>query len=224
MSTAPQHQTPQSEAIAAMDQAIDRLASTEAQALAAHGVLEATVHQLVASIQSDDAPARTAGIVSDTLHALALSHQALATYQDAADDVVVTAGAAIGAMDLPHSEPASLACATALEAGTADVQAAASAAFDEAVAEIAIAERIFDLVANACRREFAQRFAANPGDLAWGEQMFGLLAKCVLEEPGLLGATGNVVCAATELLSALDARPAKGMTAAGVTHGNHSKA
>lgn len=104
MSTAATHQTPQPEAIAAMDQAIDRLASTEAHALAAHGVLEATVRQLVASIQSDDAPARTAGIVSDTLQALALALQALATYQDAADDVVVTAGAAIGAMEAQPQE------------------------------------------------------------------------------------------------------------------------
>ncbi len=94
----------QPDAIAAMDQAVDRLASTEAQALAAHGVLEATVRQLVASIQSDDAPARTAGIVSDTLQALALALQALATYQDSADDVVVTAGAAIGELEAQPQE------------------------------------------------------------------------------------------------------------------------
>lgn len=97
MSTAPAPHTPaQPEAIAAMDQAIDRLATTEAQALAAHGVLEATVRQLVASLQADDAPARIAGFVSDTLQALALALQKFGTYQDAADDVVVTAGAAIG--------------------------------------------------------------------------------------------------------------------------------
>lgn len=84
---------PQPEAIAAMDQAVDRLASTEAQALAAHGVLDATLRQLVASIQSDDAPARTAGLVSDTLQALALANQSFSAYQDAADDVVVTVDA-----------------------------------------------------------------------------------------------------------------------------------
>lgn len=88
------HPPAQPEAIAAMDLAIDRLASTEAQALAAHGVLDATVRQLVASLQTNDAPTRTAGFVSDTLQALAL--QKFGTYQDAADDVVVTAGAAIG--------------------------------------------------------------------------------------------------------------------------------
>lgn len=223
MSTASMAHAPQPEAIAAMDQAVDRLATTEAQALAAHGVLEATVRQLVASLQADDAPARTAGFVSDTLQALALALQKFGTYQDAADDVVVTAGAALGAMEQPYSESASPACVALLDAGTADVQDRLSK-FDAAVTEIETGERVFDLVVDACRREFAQRFAANPGDLDWGEQMFGLLAKCVLEEPGLLGAVGNVVRTAAELLSALDARPAKGMTAAGVTHGNHSEA
>lgn len=90
------HPPEQPEAIAAMDQAVDRLASTEAQALAAHGVLEATVRQLVASLQAGDAPARIAGLVADVLQALALALQKFGTYQDAADDVVVTAGAAIG--------------------------------------------------------------------------------------------------------------------------------
>ena len=86
----------QPEAIAAMDKAVDRLASTEAHALAAFGVLDATVHQLVASIQTADSPARTAGFVTDTLQALTLAGQQLETYQDAADDVVVTFGAAVG--------------------------------------------------------------------------------------------------------------------------------
>jgi hypothetical protein len=86
----------QPEAIAAMDKAVDRLASTEAHALAAFGVLDATVHQLVASIQTADSPARTAGFVTDTLQALTLAGQQLETYQDATDDVVVTAGAAVG--------------------------------------------------------------------------------------------------------------------------------
>lgn len=90
------HPPEQPEAIAAMDQAVDRLASTEAQALAAHGVLEATVRQLVASLQAGDAPARIAGFVADVLQALDLARQHFGNYQDAADDVVVTAGAAIG--------------------------------------------------------------------------------------------------------------------------------
>lgn len=80
----------------AMDQAVDRLASTEAQALAAFGVLDATVRQWGASVQAGDAPARIAGFVADVLQALALARQHFGTYQDAADDVVVTAGAAIG--------------------------------------------------------------------------------------------------------------------------------
>lgn len=96
MNSVPTPHTPaQPEAIAALDQAVDRLASTEAQALAAYGVLEATVRQLVASIQADDAPARIAGFVSDTLQALALVGQQFEIYRDAADDVVVTAGAAL---------------------------------------------------------------------------------------------------------------------------------
>lgn len=104
MNTAPTHRALLPEAIAAMDQAIDRLASTEAQALAAYGVLDATVRQLVASLQTNDAPARTSGFVSDTLQALVLAGQQLETYQDAADDVVVTAGAAIGAMEAQPQE------------------------------------------------------------------------------------------------------------------------
>lgn len=104
MNTAAPHPPAQPEAIAAMDQAVDRLASTEAQALTAYGVLDATVRQLVASLQANDAPARTAGFVSDTLQALALAWQQLETYQDAADDVVVTAGAAIGELEAQPQE------------------------------------------------------------------------------------------------------------------------
>lgn len=104
MSTEPKHQATPPEAIAAMDQAIDRLASTETEALTAFGVMEATVRQLVASLQAGDAPARIAGFVADVLQALALAAQQLETYRDAADDVVVTAGAAIGELEPPHPE------------------------------------------------------------------------------------------------------------------------
>ncbi len=104
MSTAVLHTPAQPEAIAALDQAIDRLASTEASTVAAFGVLDATVRQLVASLQANDAPTRTAGFASDTLQALALAGQQLETYQDAADDVVVTAGAAIGELEAQPQE------------------------------------------------------------------------------------------------------------------------
>lgn len=105
MNTAVPHTPVEPEAIAAMNQAVDRLASTEAQALAAFGVLDATVRQLVASLQANDAPARIAGFVTDTLQALGLARQRVGTYQDAADDVVVTAGAAVGEFEgqTPHS-------------------------------------------------------------------------------------------------------------------------
>lgn len=99
MKTAVPHAPPQPEAITAMDLAIDRLACTEAQALAAFGVMDATVRQWVASAQAGDAPGRVAGLVSDVLQALALARQHFDTYQDAADDVVVTAGAAIGELE-----------------------------------------------------------------------------------------------------------------------------
>lgn len=104
MNTAAPHTPTQPEAIAAMDQAIDRLVSTETEALTAFGVMEATVRQLVASLQAGDAPARIAGFVADVLQALALAAQQLETYRDAADDVVVTAGAAIGELEPPHPE------------------------------------------------------------------------------------------------------------------------
>lgn len=104
MNTAAPHTPAQPEAIAALDQAVDRLASTEAQALAAFGVLEATVRQLVASLQAGDAPARIAGLVADVLQALTLARQKFDTYQDAADDVVVLTGVAIGELEPPHPE------------------------------------------------------------------------------------------------------------------------
>lgn len=105
MNSVPTPHTPaQPEAIAALDQAVDRLASTEASTVAAFSVLEATVRQWVASVQAGDAPARIAGFVADVLQALALAGQQLETYQDAADDVVVTAGAAIGAMEAQPQE------------------------------------------------------------------------------------------------------------------------
>lgn len=96
MNTAALHTPTQPEAITAMDQAVDHLVSTETEAMTAFGVMEATVRQLVASLQAGDAPARIAGFVADVLQALALARQHFGTYQDAADDVVVTAGAAIG--------------------------------------------------------------------------------------------------------------------------------
>lgn len=98
------HPPAQPEAIAAMDQAVDRLADSEAQALTAFGVLDATVRQCIAIVQAGDAPVRIAGLVADVLQALGLARQHFGTYQDAADDVVVTAGAAIGELEPPHPE------------------------------------------------------------------------------------------------------------------------
>lgn len=203
----------------AFDQAVDRLACTEAQALAAFGVMDATVRQWVASIQTGDAAVRTAGFLRDALQALAIAKETLNAHQDAADDLVVTAGAVIGAMEQPHSQPA---CVAVIGAATADAPDRLSK-FDAAVAEIETGERVFDLVVDACCREFLQRFPA-ADDVAWGRQMFALLAKAVHGKRGLMAAVGNVVFVAAESLSALDDRPAKGMTAAGVTHGNHSEA
>lgn len=222
MNTAVPHASTQPEVIAAMDQAVDRLAGVEADFLTAFGVLNATVRQWEASIQTGDTAVRTDGFLRDVLQALAIAKETLSAYQDAADDVVVTAGAAIGAMEQPHSEPAPPACAAVMGAATADVPDRLSK-FDAAVAEIETGERAFDLVVDACCREFLQRFPATD-DVAWGRQMFALLASVVHGEGGLMAAVGNVVFAAAEPLSALDARLAKGMTATGVSHGNCSEA
>lgn len=200
MNTAPQHRAPQSEAIAAMDQAIDRLASTEAQALAAHGVLEATVRQLVASIQSDDAPARTAGIVSDTLQALALALQALAIYQDAADDVVVTAGAAIGDMECPHPEPAPI-------AGHAPAPAASAlAAFDAALAALLHTASGIETLLHAFDGQFEQRFAESPEHLTWVRPKLLNLFHRVSGKSELIDRADCLVTAAADVFDGLGLR------------------
>lgn len=183
----------------AMDTAVDRLASTEASTLAAFGVLDATVRQLVASIQTDDAPARTAGFVSDTLQALALAGQQLETYHDAADDVVVTAGAAIGAMQLHHAEPAPPACHESTPAY------GALPAFDTALEALIHATEGVGVAPELFEAEFEQRFAACPDALAWGRPIFAVMRERLHGNGGLCELVDGLVAAAADALDGLGA-------------------
>lgn len=206
----------------AMDQAVDRLASTEAQALAAYGVLDATVRQLVASLQANDAPARTAGFVSDTLQALSLAGQQLETYQDAADDVVVTAGAAIGAMDQPPPEDDPLACYTPMPKPSPSPAPASAAAeltaFDaalEAVMHVVDEQEITPALFEA---EFEQRFAHNPADLAWSRPIFAVMRERLQANGGLFDRVNDLVAAAADVFDRLGVpwRASHGLTAEAV--------
>lgn len=200
MNTAALHTPVEPEAIAAMNQAVDRLASTEAQALAAHGVLDATVRQLVASLQANDAPARTAGFVSDTLQALAHAGQQLETYQDAADDVVVTAGAAIGAMDQPHFEPAPPACHESTPA------VGALPAFDAALEAVMHAVNGQEVTPALFEVEVEQRFAHSPDDLAWSRPIFAVMRDRLQGDGGLFDLVNGLVVAVADVFDALGVR------------------
>lgn len=214
MNTAVPHTPVQPEAITAMDQAVDRLASTEAQALAAYGVLDATVRQLVASIQADDATARIAGFVSDTLQALALAGQQLETYQDAADDVVVTAGAAIGAMDQPPPEADPLACYTPTPAGAA----AELTAFDAALEALIHAVNEQEVTPALFEAQFEQRFAHSPADLAWSRPIFAVMRKRLQGDGGVFDLVDSLVAAAADAFDELGMpwRAGHGLTAEAV--------
>lgn len=186
----------------AFDQAVDRLASTEAQALAAFGVLDATVRQWVASAQAGDAPGRVAGLVSDVLQALALARQQLDAYQDAADDVVVTAGAAIGDMEHPHPEPAPT-------AGQAPVPAAVAselAAFDTALAALLHAANEAEDILFLFEQEFDRRFAASPAHLAWARPIFQKLIYSLAGHGQLSDRADCLVTAAADVFDVLGLR------------------
>lgn len=203
------HTPTQPEAIAAMDQAVDRLVSTEAQALAAFGVLDATVRQWVASAQAGDAPGRVAGLVSDVLQALALARQKLDTYQDAADDVVVTAGAAIGAMEQEHSESAPPACHESTPAyGALPAFDTTLEAFIHAVNEQEITPALFEA-------QFEQRFAHSPADLAWSRPIFAVMRDRLQGDGGLFDLVDGLVAAAADAFDGLGMpwRAGHGLTA-----------
>ncbi len=197
---------PQPDAIAAMDIAVDRLASTEAAALAAFGVLDATVRQLVASMQTADTQARIAGFVSDTLQALTLAAEQLETYQDAADDVVVTAGAAIGTMEQQCPEVVPPECVAALPAFDIALEA-----LIHAVHEQEVTPALFEA-------DCEQRFSAHPELLAWSRPIFAAMRERLHGNGGIFDLVDGLVTAAADAFEGLGVswREGHGLTAAAV--------
>lgn len=105
MSPAPKpHSAAQIQAIAAMDEAVNRLGYREAEAVATFATLEATVRQLV-SFRSGGMPSGVvAGLMLDALGALVQSKQALSAHLDAVDDAVVMSGVAVAAFESPEDD------------------------------------------------------------------------------------------------------------------------